>query len=67
MWVELAIGVIASALGIMIALALGVKEMSEARIAGTQVSNFLSDFRADMNGHMRGLQDKLDELLERTK
>ena len=67
MWIELAIGAAGTAIGIILAVAIGVKQTADARIASTQVGNFLIDFRADMNNETRAMRDKLDELLERAR
>ena len=64
MWVELAVGVVSSAIGVIVSLAFGVYQISEARIAARQSENFLVDWRGALNGRIHSMDEKLDRILE---
>ena len=65
MWVELAIGVVSSAVGIIASLAISVRQISEQRIAMEQMNNFFADWRADHTYRLDRIDESLREILQK--
>jgi ABC-type arginine/histidine transport system permease subunit len=63
LWIELAIGIVSAAVGVVVSLSIGILQLSDSRVAMIQLQGFLTDWRADSTYRIGAVQDSTREIL----